>query len=90
VATPPSTSCAAHVFSQMFRVDPMTGRAFDKCTACSATVLEAYADGGFDGFLLPAFNRATYLEDLTGLTQMHRETEAALEDVDVFGESDED
>ena len=48
------------------------------------------ADGGFDGFLLPAFNRATYLEDLTGLTQMHQETEAALEDVDVFGESDED
>ena len=74
----------------MFRVDPMAGRAFDKCTACSATVLQSFADGGFDGFLLPAFNRATYLEDLTGLTQMHKETEAALEDVDVFGESDED
>ena len=73
----------------MFRVDAMVGRAFDKCTACSATVLDAYGAGGFD-FLLSAFNRATYLEDMTGLTQMHAETEAALEDVDVFDESDED
>ena len=28
-----------------------------------------------------AFNRATYLENLTGLTQLHTETEAALGDV---------
>ena len=72
----------------MFRVDAMVGRSFDKCTACSAIVLEAYGAGGFE-FLLSAFNRATYLEDLTGLTQMHAETEAALEDVDVFDEDDE-
>lgn len=72
-----------------FRNDAMTGRAFDKCTACSSTVLAAFRERGFT-FLLEAFNRATYLEDLTGLTQMHAETEAALEDVTLFDDDDED
>ena len=38
-----------------FRTDCMLGRAFGKCTACSATVTDAYAARGFD-FLLDAFN----------------------------------
>ena len=41
-------------------------------------------------FLMTAFNRATYLEDLTGLTQMHAETEAALEDCVGFSDDEED
>ena len=73
----------------MFRVDSMVGRAFDKCTACSNTVLGAYKEKGFE-FLLTAFNRATYLEDLTGLTQMHAETEAALQDVGIFDDDDDE
>ncbi|KAL4226515.1 Autophagy protein 7 [Mactra antiquata] len=48
-------------------------RAFDKCTACSKTVVQAYKDGGIE-FLLKAFNEPHYLEDLTGLTLMHQET----------------
>jgi len=72
----------------MFRVDPMVGRAFDKCTACSQTVLDAYGARGVE-FLLEAFNRATYLEDLTGLTKMHQETEAALENVIDFDDDDD-
>jgi len=71
-----------------FRTDVMTGCSFDKCTACSPTVLHAFDERGF-AFLLEAFNRATYLEDLTGLTKMHAETEAALEDVDVFDDDDD-
>ncbi|CAG2239621.1 ATG7 [Mytilus edulis] len=47
--------------------------AFDKCTACSKTVIDAYKKDGFD-FLLKAFNDPAYLENLTGLTQMHQET----------------
>ena len=72
-----------------FRDDAMVGVRFDRCTACSQTVLAEYATSGFD-FLLQAFNRATYLEDLTGLTQMHKETEAALENCDLFDEEDDD
>ncbi|KAK7102668.1 ubiquitin-like modifier-activating enzyme ATG7 [Littorina saxatilis] len=49
------------------------GRAFDKCTACSHIVLEHYQKDGFQ-FLLRAFNEPMFLEDLTGLTQMHQET----------------
>lgn len=71
-----------------FRNDAMIGHAFDKCTACSPTVMGAFRERGFS-FLLTAFNQATYLEDLTGLTQMHAETEAALEDVGLFDEDDE-
>jgi len=71
-----------------FHNDCMVGCAFDRCTACSATVLAAYRERGAD-FLLDAFNRHTYLEDLTGLTEMHNETEKALEDVALFDEDDD-
>jgi len=30
---------------------------------------------------MSAFNSSSYLEDLTGLTEMHRETEAKLEEM---------
>ena len=73
----------------LFRTECMAGRAFDRCTACSPTVTSAYAGGGF-GFCMAAFNQPSFLEDLTGLTQMHAETEAALEGVDLFDDDDED
>ncbi|XP_078728562.1 ubiquitin-like modifier-activating enzyme ATG7 [Lampetra fluviatilis] len=51
--------------------------AFDKCTACSATVLEHYEREGF-AFLRQVFDSShSFLEDLTGLTQLHQETQAA-------------
>ncbi len=70
-----------------FRNDLMSGCCFDRCTACSEVVVDAYAADKFE-FLLSAFNRASYLEDMTGLTQMHRETEAALAAVDAFDEGE--
>jgi hypothetical protein len=39
-------------------------------------VLCEYETRGFE-FLLQAFNTPDYLEDITGLTQLHKETEAA-------------
>jgi ubiquitin-like modifier-activating enzyme ATG7 len=72
-----------------FRTDCMVGRQFERCTACSDKVVGAYEEKGLD-FLMAAFNRASYLEDLTGLTQMHAETEAALEDCVGFSDDDED
>uniref|UniRef100_A0A674NUA7 Ubiquitin-like modifier-activating enzyme ATG7 n=1 Tax=Takifugu rubripes TaxID=31033 RepID=A0A674NUA7_TAKRU len=51
--------------------------AFDKCTACSATVLDHYEREGFS-FLSKVFNSShSFLEDLTGLTLLHQETQAA-------------
>ncbi|XP_063267580.1 ubiquitin-like modifier-activating enzyme ATG7 isoform X1 [Prinia subflava] len=53
--------------------------AFDKCTACSAKVLEQYEREGFN-FLAKVFNSShSFLEDLTGLTLLHQETQAAEE-----------
>jgi ubiquitin-like modifier-activating enzyme ATG7 len=51
--------------------------AFDRCTACSSKVIEMYEREGF-AFLLNVFNRSSFLEDLTGLTELH----AGAEDLD--------
>uniref|UniRef100_A0AAY4DCL5 Ubiquitin-like modifier-activating enzyme ATG7 n=1 Tax=Denticeps clupeoides TaxID=299321 RepID=A0AAY4DCL5_9TELE len=51
--------------------------AFDKCTACSPIVLDNYERDGFR-FLSKVFNSShSFLEDLTGLTLLHQETQAA-------------
>ncbi|KFW65732.1 Ubiquitin-like modifier-activating enzyme ATG7, partial [Pygoscelis adeliae] len=51
--------------------------AFDKCTACSTKVLDQYEQEGFN-FLAKVFNSShSFLEDLTGLTLLHQETQAA-------------
>ncbi|XP_069500022.1 ubiquitin-like modifier-activating enzyme ATG7 isoform X2 [Ambystoma mexicanum] len=51
--------------------------AFDKCTACSSKVLDQYEQEGFQ-FLAQVFNSShSFLEDLTGLTLLHQETQAA-------------
>lgn len=51
----------------------ITGQAYDKCTACSQTVVGEYEKRGFE-FLKQAFNENGYLEDLTGLSQLHDES----------------
>jgi ubiquitin-like modifier-activating enzyme ATG7 len=72
------------------------GAAYDKCTGCSkivspsrlkishtdfAQVVDAYRNEGFP-MLLRAFNESDYLEKLTGLDELHKESEAIMEDVD--------
>ncbi|XP_030884790.1 ubiquitin-like modifier-activating enzyme ATG7 [Leptonychotes weddellii] len=55
--------------------------AFDKCTACSSKVLDQYEREGFN-FLAKVFNSShSFLEDLTGLTLLHQETQAAEKSV---------
>ncbi len=44
-------------------------QSFDKCTACSDTIVDMYRKEGFE-FLLRAFNQNSYLEDLSGLTAL--------------------
>ena len=72
-----------------FGTESLRGAAFGRCTACSDTVVDGYREGGYR-FLLQAFNGGSYLEDLTGLTELHKEAEAALESVDFFDDEDED
>ncbi|KAL8468229.1 hypothetical protein ACS0TY_031463 [Phlomoides rotata] len=52
-------------FSQMILV----GHASTSCTACSSTVVSEYQKRGMD-FILEAINHPTYLEDITGLTEL--------------------
>ncbi|GER24493.1 ubiquitin-like modifier-activating enzyme ATG7 [Striga asiatica] len=52
-------------FSQM----TLVGHASTSCTACSSTVVTEYRRKGLD-FVLEAINHPTYLEDLTGLTDL--------------------
>ncbi|KAM7429954.1 Autophagy protein 7 [Porites harrisoni] len=47
--------------------------AFDKCIACSSKVLSSYREDEFS-FLMKVFNVPSYLEDLTGLTQLLQDT----------------
>jgi len=68
-------------FLSQFRNIHITGAAYDKCTGCSETVIQAYEKDGFD-MMLKAFNDVKYLPQLTGLDQLYDEGEAALESVD--------
>lgn len=59
--------------------------AFTLCTGCSPKVVNKYLDEGIE-FLLKAFNDPTYLEELTGLDELHKETNLA----DVWALSDDE
>ncbi|KAM1033196.1 hypothetical protein FF1_036600 [Malus domestica] len=52
-------------FSQM----TLVGHSSDSCTACCGTVVSEYRKRGME-FILQAINHPTYLEDLTGLTEL--------------------
>ncbi|KDD73185.1 hypothetical protein H632_c2449p1 [Helicosporidium sp. ATCC 50920] len=66
----------------------MEGRAYAQCTACSETVVREYRRRGLD-FVLEALESPSSIEDLTGLTTLHREAQAALEAMETL-EPDED
>ncbi|KAJ2437037.1 Autophagy protein 7, partial [Coemansia sp. RSA 2424] len=92
-----------------FRQHAIVGHAYDRCTACSDIVLDAYRQHGFD-FLLRAFNNTvvdegaphtplacqalpapdySYLETLTGLAALHRQTDEIMADIE-WSEEDDD
>ncbi|KAH6829155.1 ThiF family protein [Perilla frutescens var. hirtella] len=70
-------------FSQM----TLVGHASPSCTACSSTVVSEYEKRGLD-FILEAINHPTYLEDITGLTELMKS--AASFDVDWADQTGED
>lgn len=54
------------------------GQAYSCCTACSARAVRQYRTDGF-AFLLRAFNEPGFLEDFTGLKEVHRQAAAVAE-----------
>lgn len=63
-----------------------TSPCFNKCSACSLPVIDAYRELGYDKFLYQVLNDPTYLEEITGLKDLQN-----VNDSDVLAiESDED
>ncbi|OCF59113.1 E1-like protein-activating enzyme Gsa7p/Apg7p [Kwoniella mangroviensis CBS 10435] len=65
------------------------GPAYNQCTACSPLVLNAYRQGGAK-WLLEVFARAELLEQVTGLDQLHIQSEKAIDDIDWIDGSEDD
>ncbi|CAG8494260.1 7433_t:CDS:10 [Ambispora gerdemannii] len=67
----------------------IVGQAYNRCTACSDIIIDEYRKHGFD-FLLRVFNSSSdsYLEEVTGLAQLHADSEVAGDFV--WDEEDED
>lgn len=70
------------LFSQM----TLVGHSSRFCTACCSTVVSEYRKRGMD-FVLQAINQPTYLEDITGLTQLM--TSAGTFELDWDNETDD-
>ena len=76
-------------FLAQFRNVPIVGAAYDRCTGCSETVVKAYEEQGFE-MLLKAFNDTEFLPELTGLSKLYEETQAALENDDMVDAEEDD
>lgn len=72
-----------------FHQQHMTGHAYRQCTACSEAVVRAYRRGGVD-FVMQAVRTPKVLEDVTGLTELHRAAEQLDDDAWDDDEDDED
>lgn len=72
-------------FSQMILV----GHSSNSCTACCPTVVSEYRERGLD-FVLQAINHPTYLEDLTGLTELMKSANSFELDWDNETDNDDD
>ncbi|XP_071697488.1 ubiquitin-like modifier-activating enzyme atg7 [Rutidosis leptorrhynchoides] len=72
-------------FSQMILV----GHSSSSCTACCPIVVKEYQKRGLD-FILQAINHPTYLEDLTGLTELMKSANSFELDWDNETDNDDD
>eukprot|EP00088_Acartia_fossae_P058102 TRINITY_DN6790_c0_g2_i2.p1 TRINITY_DN6790_c0_g2~~TRINITY_DN6790_c0_g2_i2.p1 ORF type:complete len:722 (+),score=145.40 TRINITY_DN6790_c0_g2_i2:45-2168(+) len=80
---PHSIRGSIHTYTQYLPATP----AFPQCTACSPSVLQAYASQGFELVKLVGEN-PKYLEDLTGLTNLLSDSNL-MEGVIDIGDDDE-
>lgn len=71
-------------FSQM----TLVGHSSSSCTACCSIVVSEYRNRGLD-FVLQAINHPTYLEDLTGLTELMKSANSYELDWDDEADNDD-
>ncbi|XP_072952894.1 ubiquitin-like modifier-activating enzyme atg7 [Typha angustifolia] len=67
----------------------LIGHSSGSCTACSDAVVSEYRRRGLE-FVLQAINHPTYLEDLTGLTELMKSTSSIILDWDNDTDDDSD
>lgn len=72
-------------FSQM----TLVGHSSNSCTACSSTVVAEYQERGME-FIIQAINHPTYLEDVTGLTELMKSASSFNLDWDNETDLDDD
>ena len=72
-----------------YQTNLLYGSSYNQCTCCSPIVLQNYAKDDFN-FLERCFNDSKYLEELTGLKQLHEQTLKLLQDFDYSSEEEED
>ncbi|KAJ5355782.1 Molybdenum cofactor biosynthesis MoeB [Penicillium concentricum] len=59
----------------------VTGKSYPSCSACSDRIVSAYREQGWD-FVRRALNEHGYVEELSGLKEVHEKAEAALADIE--------
>lgn len=59
----------------------ISGQSYDCCSACSPKIIEAYRTGGWD-FIKRALTEKDYVTELSGLAEVHRQAEAAADNLD--------
>lgn len=59
----------------------VTGQAYDRCTACSSEILNEYRINGAD-FVLKVLETPKLLEEITGLNELHKESDEVEVDWD--------
>ncbi|XP_021854907.1 ubiquitin-like modifier-activating enzyme atg7 isoform X1 [Spinacia oleracea] len=72
-----------------FSLMTLVGHASNICTACSTTVVSEFQKNGME-FILKAINHPTYLEDITGLTELQKSANSFEVDWDIEDEVDDD
>ncbi|KAJ5951788.1 Molybdenum cofactor biosynthesis MoeB [Penicillium vulpinum] len=76
-------------FLSKFENLSVTGKSYSSCSACSTKIVSAYREQGWD-FVRRALNEDGYVEELSGLKEVHEKAEAALADIEWDEASDDE
>ncbi|KAL8943302.1 MAG: hypothetical protein Q9216_001145 [Gyalolechia sp. 2 TL-2023] len=75
-------------FLSTFQNLVIKGSSYDCCSACSSRVIEMYRSNEWQ-FVKRALNEKDYVEELSGLAEVHRAAEKALATIEFSDDSDE-
>jgi ketol-acid reductoisomerase len=77
-------------FLTRYNITNVVGSAFKHCTACSNSIIYEYEERGID-FIIDALNKsANFLEDISGLTIMKKQTEEMMNNTNYEIPDDDD